>query len=247
MRSGLIFALVLAWSACAWAQVPSAPTLKADAQAVIDAASAQAFFVALDHPTMRRVKHTPSGMVCSFQPNSRAQLQVFPGQGTTGDDVACVENQGTSEMAMFATRLPEATAHDFFESSERSLMGWEWRLPPSPLNSVHKRDKSPDDASVVITYDRQHRLYLGFLDESSMTLVRLAVAKAGDWCIKQRFRANVGLPQGDSIGRTAPMFDVIGERVFASILGQIAQPSLIDQINARAFADPAAAARPVQP
>lgn len=244
----LVALAVLSTSNIAEAQTP-VPTgsLRAEAQSVIDAAGAQAFFVALDHPTMRRVRHTPSGMVCSFQPATNAAIQVFPGVGVPGEDVACVEQQGASEMAMFATKMSGASVDRWFESAERSMKNWGWRGGVQTLRAFHALDASPDDDSVRIRFDRRRGVYFGMLDDG-VVIARLAVAGIGnDWYVKQRFRAAVGFPDPNSFGTSADQVDQLSEAVFASVLGQIVDPALVERINQQAFAHPTEAATPRAP
>lgn len=106
-------------------------TAKSEADRIIAAASAGAFFENMTTSGTPLVRHRPSGMVCEFNiDDPRDTITFYPaaeGGPSHGDDVSCATWWGTTLVSTFATRYPQRyTANQLFSAAISDIRkSWE--------------------------------------------------------------------------------------------------------------------------
>jgi hypothetical protein len=197
---GLVCALAIAL-APGVAAAQDAPSLIAAARAegVFEPASATAGVVA--------VRHTPSGLVCSFGAGDTSRVIVFP-QAARGEDVACETQAGGVSIRLFATRFSFPTS---LQEQIEGAAGVIERLYPGA--QAFRTPRAINDAGLPA-----HRTvaYLVARD-GAQSLTSASVAQVGDWVFKLRYTA----PAGDAEAARAAAN--AADRLFAETLRQIVE------------------------
>jgi hypothetical protein len=197
---GLFCALAIAL-APGVAAAQDAPSLIAAARAegVFEPASATAGAVA--------VRHTPSGLVCSFGAGDASRLIVFP-QAARGEDVACETQAGGVSIRLFATRFSFATS---LQEQIEGAAGVIERLYPGA--QAFRAPQAINDAGLPA-----HRTVAYLVArEGAQSLTSASVAQVGDWVFKLRYTA----PAGDAEAARAAAN--AADRLFAETLRQIVE------------------------
>lgn len=120
----LVFIAVLLTAPAASAQQPSQPpptvdeiaAAKAHADDVIARAEAQDYFENVTTDAVPTVRHTASGMTCTFSTgDTRDNIRFYssgPDGPARGDDVSCGGWLNTTFLSLFATRYPDRPSRD---------------------------------------------------------------------------------------------------------------------------------------
>lgn len=173
---------LLALPAAAKAQETPVAEARAHADAIIAEAEAGAWFTNVTDSDAPRVRHEPSGMVCSFPAiDPRNAINLYPvvtGGPPAGDDVGCAAWWGSTLVSIFATRFPQSYDQEF-------LMG-------AAIHDVEKawEDVQPYDGDFRVTTfgDQPTPLVYAFsaTRDGRSTAQAIVVRNIGDWSFKAR-------------------------------------------------------------
>jgi len=110
LSAAVIGMSLLALPAAVQAQEPTIERARAHADAIIAEAGASAWFTNVTDSDTARVRHEPSGMICSFpaiDPRNAINLYLVAAEeAPTGDAVGCAAWWGNTRVSNFASRFP---------------------------------------------------------------------------------------------------------------------------------------------
>lgn len=165
-------------------EAPSAADLAratAEADALIAGTGAPELFVNVSSDGMAKVRHTASGLVCSFVPGAENNtLRLFDaGDDSPGDDVGCNADVGPAYLTYYATRYgPGYSAADSARDAAAAIRN---RWPEArPYEGVMASVEPPEGVGRV----EYAALLIGPADSPRYT--HALTAKVGEWIFKQR-------------------------------------------------------------
>ncbi|RZJ38417.1 MAG: hypothetical protein EON86_15760 [Brevundimonas sp.] len=172
-------------------ETPTAAQL-AEASAEADALiagvgdDARRFFENVSADGMVRIRHKPSGLVCSYLPGAQNNtLQVYRGHGPVGDDVGCNADIGPAYMTYYATRYgPGYSATDSARDAAASIRN---RFSDArPYDGMMAQIQPPEGVT-----DTAYAAYL-IGPEASPRYTHALTATVGEWILKQRMTGDGG-------------------------------------------------------
>ncbi|WP_420471410.1 hypothetical protein [Brevundimonas sp. FT23042] len=157
-------------------------TASAEADALIAAVGddARHLFENISADGMVRIRHKPSGLVCTYVPGAQNNaLQVYRGHGPLGDDVGCNTDMGPAYLTYYATRYgPGYSATDSARDAAAAIRN---RFPDArPYEGMTARVEPPTG----VTETGYAALLIG--PESAPRYTHALTAKVGEWIFKQR-------------------------------------------------------------
>lgn len=152
----------------------------ATADRIIDAADARDFFTNQTTGALAEVRHTASGMRCTFSGGPQDRLMIFPSPVARGDDVSCVSRDEALgiDLNLYATRYPDRPSQDDVLGS--TAMSIETRFPGARqyegvlTAATFEGQSRPKSVAYHITLDGKPRLTLAL------------VSNRDDWSFKAR-------------------------------------------------------------
>lgn len=193
VRLAFIAALLAAPSLAA-AQDTTRPTTEqlsaahAEADALIAASGGPEYFVNVSSDGLAKVRHTRSGLLCTFVPGAENnRLMVFNGGAVSGgDDVGCNADFGPLYLTYYATRY--GAGYSAADSARDAVAAIRDRFPDArPYEGPRASMESPAGAGDIE--------YAGLLigPDASARYTQVLTAKAGEWIFKQRMTADGGI------------------------------------------------------
>lgn len=188
-------AAVLAWAMLAWAPSAAAQmaTVENPTPAQLDAAHAEGdaliagtgadavrLFENISADGMVRIRHKPSGLVCTYVPGAANNtLVVYRGHGPVGDDVGCNADFGPAYLTYYATRYgPGYSASDSARDAGASIRT---RFADArPYEGATARVEPPEG----VTETGFAAFLIG--PEDSPRYTHVLTAMVGGWIFKQR-------------------------------------------------------------
>ena len=166
-------------------EAPSAEDLaraSAEADALISGTGAPQLFENISGADgLAKVRHTASGLVCSFLPGAENNtLRIFDlGDDSPGDDVGCNADVGPAYLTYYATRYgPGYSAADSARDAVEAIRN---RWPDArPYQGTMARVEPPTGVDEV----EYAALLIGPADAPRYT--HALTAKVGEWIFKQR-------------------------------------------------------------
>lgn len=189
----IVAAIATSTPAVAQASDPDQPsaadlaTASAAADALIANSGAPDLFLNVSSDGMAKVRHTASGLICSFVPGAENNtLRVFNHEGfTRGDDVGCNADIGPTYLTYYATRYgPGYSAADSAREAAAAIRN---RFPDArPYEGAFASVEPPPGVGQVE--------YVAMLigPETSPRYTHALVAKVGEWTFKQRMTGEGG-------------------------------------------------------
>ncbi len=200
---------------------PSDPVAAARAEAdrMIAAAHAEAYFANVTQGPSPQVRHLLSGMVCSFEPGQAGnEVHVYQSNALPGQDVGCstrfaLKDGGLVSVVLYATRYPEKPV---LEDGLASMVDSIRRRAPDAQPASGQFEDAPADAPAP---HRAVRLQLS--SGGQVLFTRAAAGVAGEWFISQRVTSLVA---------DAAAADRLGESGIALAIGDV-QHADIDPVE----------------
>ena len=163
---------------------------RATADRIIEAADARDFFTNETTGALAEVRHTASGMRCTFSGGPQDRVTLFSSPVPRGDDVSCVSRDEALDidLNLYATRYPDRPTEDDVIGS--TAMSIQTRFPDArPYEGTIaamtvEGQPPPQSAAYHITLDGKPRLTLAL------------VSNRGDWSFKARA---TGPDEGDAM------------------------------------------------
>ncbi len=155
---------------------------RAEGDALIAGTGADAvrFFENVSADGMVRIRHKPSGLVCTYLPGTpNNTLVVYRGHGPVGDDVGCNSDFGPAYLTYYATRYgPGYSASDSARDAGNSIRS---RFADArPYEGTTARVEPP----AGVTEAGFAAFLIG--PEESPRYTQALTAKVGGWIFKQR-------------------------------------------------------------
>lgn len=192
-RTLLVLAFWGALSASALAQAPPPPppeALRAHAQELISAASAEGIFVPEDNERVSVLRHTTSGMRCLFPLGAQGRAMIVPSESLViprGDDVACEQNFGLGIVTLYATRFPHAQTLD--SAMQGAVAAMLVRYPDAREVALSDIERFPAPEGRNISESRTAAFTVRDGDQQLFT--RISVYVADGWEYKMRFTSDI--------------------------------------------------------
>jgi len=141
-----------------------------------------------------RVRHKPSGFVCTFDPDqSENAIQVYVGARPRGEDVGCTSREGGMVVSYFVTKFPVAVTRA--QAAEVYMLDIK-RMHPDvasakgPFLQLNMTPKPGDPPPVDHV-----TAHLTYVDHGEVAYSRLCVAVVNGWVIEQRITAPIAQQQ----------------------------------------------------
>jgi hypothetical protein len=182
---GFALATLLAATPAPKAEPAEVAALRAQADAVIRAASAQRWFVNDTRWDLPAVRHTQSGLRCLFQPGDAANRIIHVGHVKSGGGMGCISRPSGFTQTLSAVKMTEGDTLDtVFAGAVRDLEGAEARAYEGP-RIVVRVEPAPGEPKLAEVRSGRYLVRKGEQDVFSL----VSVALVDGWIIRQQFEA----------------------------------------------------------
>jgi hypothetical protein len=182
---GFALAALLAATPAPKAEPAEVAALRAQADAVIRAASAQRWFVNDTRWDLPAVRHTESGLRCLFQPGDAANKIIYVGHVKSGGGMGCISRPSGFRQTLSAVKIADGDTLDtVFTGSVRDLEAAEARAYEGP-RIVVRVEPAPGEPRMAEVRSGRYLVRRGDRDVFSL----VSVALVDGWVIRQELEA----------------------------------------------------------
>jgi hypothetical protein len=174
-------------------------TARAEADRIIAAASAGAFFENVTTGDTPLARHKASGMICVFNINDpRDKIFFYPAQEggpQHGDDMSCASWWGSTFVSTFATRYPQQYAAEQLFSAAISDIQQNWQNVEAFEDSFQVSTVQGQEEPLIAVFSAER--------EGSPKTTLVVLRNIGEWSFKVRASGEPNDPEVTTAGTLA--------------------------------------------